>query len=95
MNTEAITATRPSAATADETTVARIRTVIEQFRPALRLDGGDCELLKVEGNLVTVRMTGACVFCQYASATLSALQERLMDALGVPMRIAVVRGAAA
>jgi len=36
-------------------------------------------------------MTGACVLCRFAGATLSGLQERLIERLGRPMRIATVR----
>ena len=69
-----------------------VREAIEEFRPSLRVDGGDCELLSVEGNVVSVKMSGACVFCQYAGATISSLQERLMLRLGRPMRVNAVRG---
>jgi NifU-like protein len=73
-----------------DASLAAIRETIEAYRPALRADGGDCELLRVEGNLVKVRMSGACVLCRYASATLSGLQERLSERLGRPMRIEAV-----
>jgi len=76
---------------AADASFAAVRETIEAFRPALRADGGDCELLRVEGNVVTVRMTGACVLCRFAGATISGLQERLIERLGRPMRIATVR----
>lgn len=72
------------------TLFTRVRDAIEELRPHLRGDGGDCELISVEGNLVTVRMTGACVGCQFAGATLNGVQERLIQRLGVPLRIATV-----
>jgi NifU-like protein len=75
----------------DDSVTARIQAAIDEFRPALKADGGDCQLVSVEGNLVTVRMTGACMFCQYAQATISTLQERMILAVGKPLRIAVVR----
>ena len=34
---------------------------IEDLRPFLRSDGGDCELVSIEDDLVRVKMTGACI----------------------------------
>lgn len=76
---------------AAETMFAQVKAAIEELRPLLRADGGDCELVEVDGNLVTVRMAGACVGCQFAGTTLNGLQERLIAHLGVPLRIATVR----
>lgn len=60
---------------------------IEELRPFLKADGGDCQLVDVEGDVVRVRMTGACVGCQFASATITGVQERLIAALGMPLRV--------
>lgn len=73
------------------TLYARVREALEDLRGNLRRDGGDCELISVEGNLVTVRMSGACVGCQLAGITLNGLQMKLIEKLGVPLRIATVR----
>jgi len=70
----------------------KVQEAIEELRPYLKKDNGDCELVSVEGNLVTVRMKGACVMCQFAGATLNGLQQRLIEKLGVPLRIATVPG---
>ncbi len=71
-------------------TLEAIKQAIDELRPHLRADGGDCELVGVEGNLVTVRLLGACIGCQLSSLTLNGLQERLIRKLGVPLRIAPV-----
>ena len=60
---------------------------IEELRPFLRADGGDCELVGIEDDLVRVKMTGACVGCMFASATISGVKERLVAALGMPLRV--------
>jgi len=60
---------------------------IEDLRPFLRSDGGDCELVSIEDDLVRVKMTGACIGCQFASATIGGIQERLVAALGTPLRV--------
>jgi NifU-like protein len=64
-----------------------ISQAIEELRPFLKADGGDCELIGVEENIVRVRMTGACVGCMFASATISNVQERLIASLGMPLRV--------
>jgi len=69
-----------------------IRQIIEELRPYLRADGGDCELIVVEGNIVKVRMSGACVGCRFSSATIANVQDRLVEALGMPLRIIPVPG---
>src|SRR6266545_7864327 len=71
-----------------------IRAVIEEIRPNLRRDGGDCELLEVNGNKVMVRLTGACVFCKLSSATLEGIQARIVEKLGDLVRLIPVAGAA-
>jgi len=67
-----------------------VRQAIEDLRPFLRADGGDCELVSIEDDLVRVKMTGACVGCMFASATIGGVQERLIAALGVPLRVVPV-----
>ena len=76
--------------TGSNSITARVQAAIEAFRPSLQADGGDCELVSVQGNLVTLRMRGACMFCQFAQATISVLQERLIESVGMPLRIAVL-----
>jgi Fe-S cluster biogenesis protein NfuA len=72
-----------------------IRSVIDEIRPNLRRDGGDCELIEVCGNKVMVRLTGACVFCKLSSATLEGIQARVVERLGKFVRIVPVAGAPA
>ncbi|MFG1461892.1 NifU family protein [Xanthobacter sp. DSM 24535] len=71
-----------------------IKAVIEEVRPNLQRDGGDCELLGIEGNKVMVRLTGACVFCKLASMTLEGIQSKVVERLGELVRIVPVAGAA-
>ncbi|HYA81749.1 MAG TPA: NifU family protein [Methylocystis sp.] len=70
-----------------------IRSVIDEVRPNLRRDGGDCELIEVCGNKVMVRLTGACVFCKLSSATLEGIQAKLVERLGEFVRLIPVAGA--
>ncbi|MBI1867685.1 MAG: NifU family protein, partial [Methylocystis sp.] len=64
-----------------------IEAAIEELRPHLHKDGGDCELVDVEGSDVLVRLSGACVGCQMASVTVAGIRERLMAKLGAPLRV--------
>ncbi|MFG1424615.1 NifU family protein [Roseixanthobacter glucoisosaccharinicivorans] len=78
----------------DSERVRIIKAVIEDIRPNLQRDGGDCELLGIEGNKVMVRLTGACVFCKLASMTLEGIQSKVVERLGELVRIVPVAGAA-
>ena len=72
-----------------------IRSVIDEIRPNLRRDGGDCELVEICGNKVMVRLTGACVLCKLSSATLEGIQARLVEKLGEFVRLVPVAGSQA
>jgi NifU-like protein len=51
-----------------------------EVRPALRQDGGDLELIDVDGNTVKVRFRGACSGCVVSAVTLKDVVEaRLKD----------------
>ncbi|OAI26568.1 iron-sulfur cluster assembly scaffold protein NifU [Methylosinus sp. R-45379] len=77
----------PSAGMTNLKKIRLIEETIEDLRVYLRKDGGDCELIDVDGSNVLVSLTGACVGCQMASVTVSGIQERLMAKLGVPIRV--------
>lgn len=56
----------------------RVLLALEEVRPALHRDGGDVELVSVEGTTVTVRLVGACHGCPMASMTLvEFVEERI------------------
>jgi NifU-like protein len=77
-------------ASANMTNLQKIRLIeetIEELRPFLRKDGGDCELVDVENSNILVKLSGACVGCQMASVTVSGIQERLVAKLGIPLRV--------
>lgn len=64
--------------------VARI---IEEMRPVFRRDGGDVELVDMEGSMILVHLSGACSGCQLASQTLGGIQQKISEALGRPVRV--------
>ena len=67
--------------------VTRIRALIDEMRPTFRRDGGDIELVRVEGARVIVHLSGACAGCMLAGQTLYGVQKRITDVLGRPFRV--------
>ncbi|WP_237153186.1 Fe-S cluster assembly protein NifU [Oryzibacter oryziterrae] len=89
----AVAAAPSLASTGRLTTVQKIRLIeegLEEVRPFLKKDGGDCELIDVDGSNVYVKLSGACTGCQMASVTINGVQERLIAKLGMPLRIVPV-----
>jgi NifU-like protein len=61
--------------------LAAVRRVIDRdIRPYIQADGGDIELLALEGNTVRVRLSGACNTCPSSPETLRlGVQNRLQE----------------
>lgn len=54
----------------------RVKAAIEKIRPMLQRDGGDIELVAIEGNVVKVRLKGACSGCPMSQMTLKGAVEK-------------------
>jgi len=52
------------------------KTIEEEIRPALAKDGGDIELIDIDGSEVIVSLRGACVGCPSSGHTLKDFVER-------------------
>ncbi len=61
--------------------IKKIEAVLDSIRPQLKRDGGDIELLDVDGKTIYVSMTGACAGCQMEALTLQGIQQKLMEEL--------------
>ncbi len=62
----------------------QIEEVLEQVRPALRMDGGGIEFISYnnETHVVQVRLQGACVGCPMSQITLKmGVEAALQDAI--------------
>ncbi len=56
----------------------KVEEAIQKIRPQLQMDGGDIELVSVEGKIVKVQLKGACSGCPGATMTLKMGVERIL-----------------
>ena len=56
----------------------RIRAKLEELRGMLQADGGDLEVVSIEGKVVNLRLRGACGCCPHAMMTLKSGIERVL-----------------
>ena len=57
--------------------IKKIEEVLErEVRPGLKVDGGDIELIDVDGDLVIVSMRGQCTSCAKSQMTIKELVEK-------------------
>jgi len=54
-----------------------VESVLEVIRSALRMEGGDIELVDIaEDGVVSVKLTGSCAGCPFSQMTLKNFVER-------------------
>jgi Fe-S cluster biogenesis protein NfuA len=56
----------------------KVQAVIDKIRPMLQADGGDVELIEVDGAVVKVQLKGACAGCPMSKMTLKNGIERML-----------------
>ena len=56
----------------------QVKAVLETIRPNLQADGGDVEFVSIDGDVVKVRLTGACGGCPMSTMTLKNGIERIV-----------------
>jgi len=54
----------------DELIKKRVQAALDDIRPQIQGDGGDVELVAIEGGIVKVRLVGHCAGCPMAQMTL-------------------------
>ena len=54
----------------DDLVRKRVQAALDDIRPQIQGDGGDVELVDVEGDVVRVRLVGHCAGCPMAQMTL-------------------------
>ena len=58
----------------------KITARLEQLRVQLQADGGDLEVVAIEGKTVKLKLHGHCGTCPYASMTIKDGLERILRA---------------
>ncbi len=56
-----------------------VKTIDEEIRPKLMLDGGDIELVDVDGSTVYVTLRGRCAQCRSSQVTIKNLVEKTLQ----------------
>ncbi len=63
--------------------IALMQEIIEtEIRPGLQADGGDIELIDIDGNRVIVALRGMCSGCLMADVTIKGIQDKLREMAG-------------
>ena len=58
----------------------KVEAALNEIRPMLQRDGGDVELVAIEGGVVKVRLQGACAGCPMSQMTLrNGIEKVLKD----------------
>lgn len=66
----------------------KVEKVLDEIRPMLMRDGGNVELVSVDGGVVKVRLQGACAGCPMSQMTLrngieKVLKEKIPEVTAV------------
>lgn len=64
-----------------------VAATVETLRPVVQQDGGDLELVKIEGLRIFIKLSGACTTCTLAGHTLGGVRRKLVEVLGIPVRV--------
>jgi len=72
-----------SPATQTQDLKSRVQEVLNTIRPALQMDGGDCDLVDVTADgIVQLRLRGACGSCPSSTMTLKmGIEKRLRSSI--------------
>lgn len=63
-----------------ELTPENVETVLDEMRPYLMADGGNVELVEIDGPVVKLRLQGACGSCPSSTMTLRmGIERRLRE----------------
>lgn len=54
----------------------QVEAALERIRNALRVDGGDVELVDIKGGVVKVKLQGSCAGCPFSQMTLKNFIEK-------------------
>ena len=57
---------------------AQIRSKLEELRGMLQADGGDLEVVEIDGSTVKLKLKGACGGCPHVAVTIKQGIERVL-----------------
>jgi Fe-S cluster biogenesis protein NfuA len=80
----AAASTAPDAPTDDPRalTIPNVERVLDELRPYLMADGGNVEIVEIDGPVVKVRLQGACGSCPSSTMTLKmGIERKLREAI--------------
>jgi Fe-S cluster biogenesis protein NfuA len=80
----AVSSTTSDAASADPRalTIPNVERVLDELRPYLMADGGNVEIVEIDGPIVKVRLQGACGSCPSSTMTLKmGIERKLREAI--------------
>jgi len=61
-------------------TLENVELILEELRPYLQKDGGDCEVIELEGPILRLEMQGSCSSCSSSAVTLKmGIERTLLD----------------
>ncbi len=79
---------KPTAKVPQMTTIEKIDKIRSVFnseiRPLLQKDGGDCELVDLDGNTVLIRFSGHCAGCAFSEMTQFGFIEKILKEKVLP-----------
>lgn len=71
--------------------IALIQDVIDkEIRPRLQSDGGNIELIDIEGNKVVIALRGMCVGCLMGNVTLKSIEDKLRELVSEDINVEVI-----
>ena len=63
-------------------TIPNVERVLDELRPYLMADGGNVEIVEIDGPIVKVRLQGACGSCPSSTMTLKmGIERKLREAI--------------
>lgn len=66
----------------------KVKAYIEEIRPAIQSHGGDVEFVAMEGNVVKLRLLGACRGCPGAMMTLkNGIEAQLKESVSPDLSV--------
>ncbi len=84
---------RPVKAMTNIQKIAKIQEVMEaEIRPSLQRDGGDVELVDVDGNTVSVALRGLCTSCPSSGLTKAGIESKLRELVHPDLIVEEVSG---